>query len=75
MTFTTFEYLKKLHEMCQFQTREGLCSGTASNGELKRWIKNKVLIINGIAVDDPDELIDYPIFRVWLFPKKRVTLM
>jgi hypothetical protein len=59
-----------------FQTREGLKTGTASNGELKRWIKNSVLSINGFKITDPDELIDYPIFRVTLFTKqKMVTLM
>ena len=75
MALTAFEYLKNLHEVCQFQSREGGRTGPASNGELKRWIKNHVLIINGFRVSDPDELIDYPIFHVWLFPKHRVTLL
>lgn len=42
-----FEYLRNLHEVCQFQTREGSKVGKASNSELRRWINNGALVING----------------------------
>lgn len=68
------DYLKSLHEICRFQTREGAKIGIASNGELLRWLKNQVLSINGQKVKF-DEMIDYPIFEVSLFTKdKKITL-
>ena len=71
---TAWEFLKNLHEVCNFQTREGKKTGKASNSELKRWIQNKVLIINGEAVAF-DEQIDFPIFSVVLFPRHPITLV
>jgi hypothetical protein len=68
------EYLKQLHEVCQFQTREGQKVGKASNGELKRWIINGALRINGERVK-LDDVMDYPIMSVVLFPNNRVTLL
>lgn len=50
--------------------------GKASNGELKRWLENKAVIVNG----EPliwDEEMDFHIFSVVLFPnsdKRRCTL-
>lgn len=71
---TPHQYLKSLHEVCQFQTREGPKIGLASNGELLRWIKNQALSINGFKVSE-DEILDYPIFEVTLFTKKnKITL-
>lgn len=43
---TAWEFLRDLHIVCKFQTREGKKVGVASNSELKRWIQNKALIIN-----------------------------
>jgi hypothetical protein len=42
---TAWEFLRSLHEVCCFQTKEGKKVGKASYGELKRWIQNKALII------------------------------
>lgn len=71
---TPHQYLKSLHEVCQFQTREGAKIGLASNGELLRWIKNQALAINGIKVT-ADEVLDYPIFEVTLFTKQnKITI-
>lgn len=69
-----FEYLKTLHEVCQFQTREGAKIGLASNSELRRWLRNGVLVMNGRKVGEQDAL-PYPITSVYLFPKHRVTLL
>lgn len=72
---TPFEYLKNLHETCVFQTREGAKTGVASNGELRRWLKNQVLSINGFKITE-NEVIDYPILRVTLFTKlKTITIL
>ena len=70
---TAWTFLRELHSICHFQTRER-GTGTASASELKRWLQNKAIRINGETVDW-DEIIDFPIFSVVLFPKKgRVTL-
>lgn len=65
-------FLRELNEVCSFQSKEKRV-GQATNSELKRWIQNKSLVINGEAVDW-DEEIDFHIFSVVLFPKKPITL-
>lgn len=72
-SLTAWQYLRLLNEVCHFQTREGKRVGAASNSELKRWCQNKAFIINGESVEW-DELIDFPIISVILFPKNRITL-
>ena len=69
---TAWDFLKDLHTTCSFQSREKRV-GVATNSELKRWIQNKALEINGEKVMYNEEL-DFPIFSVVLFPKKRITL-
>lgn len=69
-----WQWLRSLHEICHFQTREGKKVGTASNSELKRWIQNKALVVNGEVVQW-DELVDFPFTSVVLFPKKPITLL
>lgn len=71
---TAWDFLKDLHEVCSFQTREGKKVGRASNSELKRWIQNKALIINSETVAF-DEDLDFPLISVKLFPKNPVTLL
>ena len=48
----------------------------ASNGEIRRWCKNKAVIINTETVDW-DELVDFPVFSIVFFPnsaKRRTTI-
>jgi len=71
---TAYNFLRDLHSTCSFQTREGKKYGRASYSELRRWIVNKALIVNGETVE-PDEPLDFPIFSVVLFPKHSVTLL
>lgn len=71
---TAFEFLKSLHSVCHFQSREGAKVGPAGNNELKRWIKNKALIINGKAVEVHEEL-DFHMNSVVLFPNNPITLL
>lgn len=73
--WTGLSYLLSLHEVCVFQTREGARVGPASNSEMRRWLKNSVLRINGKVIGW-DEVIDYPIHSVTLFSKaNKVTLL
>jgi hypothetical protein len=66
-------FLRNLHEVCHFQSREGKKVGKASTSELKRWIQNGALVINNEKVT-VDEEIDFPITSVVLFPKNPITL-
>lgn len=66
-----WEFLMDINKVCFFMSRER--TGNASNSELKRWIKNQALKINGESVKW-DEKIDFPIISVVLFPKHPVTL-
>jgi len=68
-----FDFLKRLHKVCQFQTREKRKVGLASNSELRRWIQNKAFVVNGIRVG-VDENIAFPITSCVLFPKNPITL-
>ena len=74
-TKTGWEYLRYLHELCQFTSREK--PGIASNSELKRWCENSVLRINGRVIKW-DEQIPFPdeIESVTLFSKhNKITLV
>ena len=69
-------FLLSLHEVCSFQTKEGAKVGRASNSELKRWLQNRAVQINGepVAWDEP---IDFIVNSVVLFPnnmERRTTL-
>lgn len=71
---TALETLKKFDEFCH-----GLWSierplTKVSSGEMKRWFKNKAVIINGSPVDAFDE-IEY-LDSLVLFPsgKRKTTL-
>ena len=66
-------FLKDLHRVCHFQTREGRKTGKASASELKRWLQNGAVVVNGEKVSW-DEEMDFPIFSFVLFPKNPVTL-
>ena len=70
---TAWGLLRDLHQVCIFTSREKPGTGVATNSELKRWINNKALIINGETVTW-DEPIDFPIISVVLFPKHPITI-
>lgn len=70
---TCWDFLKELNQVCHFMSRER--TGKATNSEMKRWLQNNSVIINGVRpkFDDP---VDFPVTQMVLFPKKnRVTLM
>lgn len=70
---TCWDFLKELNTCCHFMSIER--PGKASNSELKRWLQNKAVEINGLRPKFDDE-VDFPITQMVLFPKKnRTTLM
>ena len=72
---TAFEFLKDLHSVCHFQTREGAKVGRASNAELKRWIINKAFRLNAETVEVHEEM-DFDMFTVTLFTgSAKITLL
>lgn len=72
---TGLELLKGLHEVCQFQSKEGAKIGKASNSELRRWLQQGAVEVNGHKLGW-DEVIDFPIMSLVMFPKKhRTTLL
>lgn len=75
---TAWTFLIRLSQMHGgFHSKEGNKVSKVSNSELKRWIQNSALIING----EPkkwDELMDFPVFSIVLFPKsekQRTTIL
>lgn len=70
---TAWALLRSLNEVCHFQSREGRKVGKVTNSELKRWLQNKAVLINGEPVNW-DEILDFPIFSMVLFPKNPITL-
>lgn len=69
---TAWDFLKDLNKVCFFMSKER--PGRATNSELKRWCQNKALCINGIRPKFDAE-IEFPITSMYLFPKRKVTLM
>jgi len=66
-----WQFLMDLNKVCFFMSRER--TGKASNSELKRWLKNKAVIVNGESIKW-DEPMDFVIRSFVMFPKKPVTL-
>ena len=75
---TTWTFLIRLSQLhCGFHSKEGDKAAKVSNSELKRWLMNSAVIINGEQVKW-DELIDFPVFSIVLFPKSdkhRTTIL
>ena len=72
---TGWMFLRELHKLCHFQTKEGKKVGDASSSELKRWLQNKAVLVNGEPLDWNEEM-DFPVHSCVLFPKgNRVTLL
>ena len=70
---TAWEYLRELNEYCSFMSRER--TGKATNSELKRWLQNQSVLLNGRRIKW-NEQVDFPVYELVLFPKKsRVTVL
>ena len=70
---TAWTFLRELHKVCHFQTREGKRTGEASVSELRRWLQNGAVVANGEKLAW-DEKMDFPILSLVLFPHHPVTL-
>lgn len=73
----SLDWLKQLHQVCSFQTKEGTLVGPASNSELKRWIVNGVVEVNGRRLKLSDAIDINSITSVILFPnnkKAKITI-
>jgi len=68
---TAWDFLKDLHTTCNFMSRER--AGRATNSELKRWLQNQSVSINGVRMKF-DQQVTFPVTEMFLFPKKRLTL-
>ena len=69
---TAHKFLLMFHQLCRFHSRER--NGLASNSEIRRWIMNRSVIMNGESVEW-NEMIDFTIDTLVLFPKgNTVTL-
>ena len=76
INMNAWNFLRNLHSVCHFQSAEGKKVGDASASELKRFLQNSAVQINGERVAW-DEEIDFPVISVVMFPKnenKRCTL-
>jgi len=75
---TAFEYLKAFPYLPVSIVRghkQGLYFGRPANAEIKRWLLNRAVIINGTRPAPHDE-ITFPIKELIFFPGgKRITTM
>jgi len=67
---TAWDYLKDLSSVCKFHSKER--TGLATNSELKRWLQQQSVQLNGRRIKF-DEEVDFPVKELILFPKKRRT--
>lgn len=67
---TALDWMKSLHAICQFQSIE-TPNKIASGSELRRWIEQNAVIVNGEKLS-PKETMDFPIISVVLFPKSEI---
>ena len=68
-----WQFLIELNKMCQFHSIENP-KKKASNSELKRWLQNNAVECNGEKLKH-DEIMDFAIFSLVLFPKKKKTTL
>lgn len=67
-----WEYLRNLNEVCYFMSRER--EGKATNSELKRWLQNQSVQLNGRRIKW-DESVAFPVEQLILHPKRNKTTL
>ena len=67
---TAWMYLRELNSVCQFHSKER--EGKVTNSELKRWLQNQSVLLNGRRIKWNEE-VDFPVKELVLFPKKNKT--
>ena len=76
-TILAFQFIDKLHQICNFQSTEGLKCGKASKSNIRRWFEQKSVVINN-SFPKWNEYIEYPITQLILFPnsnKRKITIL
>jgi len=75
------QWLAELNKLCCFMSVEKVGKNgkleRATNSELQRWLDQGSVLVNGERIGR-DELMDFPIISVVLFPKseqRRCTLL
>jgi len=78
---TALQYILSIHNFGSGLTKTGFWSHEqnkiASNSEIRRWIENGSILINHERVTC-NEVIDFPLHSVILFPKsdkRRITVL
>ena len=54
---------------CCPTSKEGAGLGMPSNGELRRWLKSKSVIVNGLH---PEQTVEWPITELVFFPSGKL---
>ena len=72
------DFLKWLRDQSGLflHTREGALVGLPSTTELRRWLKNGNVLVNGVRLSSKDS-VEWPIEQLILFPgtKSQVTII
>lgn len=72
------DFLKWLRDQSGLvlHTREGTLVGSPSNAELRRWLKSKSVLVNGVRLSS-EVSVAWPIEQLILFPdtKMQVTII
>jgi tyrosyl-tRNA synthetase len=74
---TALAYMLMLNEMVGGFYATGQANTKASKSEIRRWLQQSSVMINGVKITDPNTLIEFPIKSLVLFPKskeKRITI-
>jgi len=76
MPDTLLDYMIWLNNLMEFHSIE-FPDRKASGSELRRWIKNGAIEINGACPRDFDHALEHPITSLVLFPKgkRRTTII
>ena len=53
---TAGEFLLYIRDMLELHSKENFTRGIASNSEVRRWFKNKSIMINGKIADFDDDI-------------------
>jgi len=71
---TAFQFLKGLEFLPNSVEREK--TGRASNSQIRRWLTNSAVIINGVT-PSPDDEVRFPITELVFFPhgERRTTMV
>jgi len=71
---TAFQFLKGLEFLPNSVEREK--TGRASNSQIRRWLTNKAVIVNGVT-PSPDDEVRFPITELVFFPHggRRTTMV